>query len=161
MRVLSRSFRKLKLLALVGLVFAGLCTGSSSAQIARTEVHPIQTMTLTDQQFLTGTKEGKPTTVAGVLRIPRPGTDRLPAVILVHGSGGIGGNVDYWQQQLNGIGVATFIIDDFAGRGIENTNADQTKLGRLSAIIDVYRALALLAARPRIAPSRCRTLARD
>jgi hypothetical protein len=51
-----------------------------------------------------------------VLRIPRPGTDRLPAVILVHGSAGIGGNVDYWQQQLNGIGVATFIIDDFAGR---------------------------------------------
>jgi hypothetical protein len=44
---------------------------------------------------------------------------------------------------------------------IENTNADQTKLGRLSAIIDVYRALALLAARPRIDPSRCRTLARD
>jgi len=154
MRVLSRSFRKLKLLALVGLVFAGLCTGSSSAQIARTEVHPIQTMTLTDQQFLTGTKEGKPTTVAGVLRIPRPGTDRLPAVILVHGSAGIGGNVDYWQQQLNGMGVATFIIDDFAGRGIENTNADQTKLGRLSAIIDVYRALALLAAHPRIDPNR-------
>src|ERR1035441_5873256 len=37
---------------------------------------------------------------------------------------------------------------------IENTNADQTKLGRLSAIIDVYRALALLAAHPRIDPSR-------
>lgn len=154
MRALSRSFRKLELLALVGLALAGLCTRSSSAQIARTEVHPIQTMTLTDQQFLTGAKEGKPTTVAGVLRIPRPGTDRLPAVILVHGAGGIGGNVDYWQQQLNDIGVATFMLDDFAGRGIDNTLVDQTKLDHLSAIIDVYRALALLAAHPRIDPSR-------
>jgi dienelactone hydrolase len=111
-------------------------------------------MTLTDQQFLTGAKDGKPTTIAGVLRIPRPGTDRLPAVILVHGSGGIGGNVDYWQQQLNGLGVATFTIDYFTGRAIENTNTDQTKLGWLSGIMDVYRALALLASHPRIDPNR-------
>jgi dienelactone hydrolase len=136
------------------MVLLGFCTERSSAQVARTEVHPIPTMTLTDQQFLTGAKDGKPTTVAGVLRIPRAGTERLPAVILVHGSGGIGGNVDYWQQQLNDIGVATFMLDDFAGRGIDNTVVDQTKLGPLSAIIDVYRALALLAAHPRIDPNR-------
>jgi dienelactone hydrolase len=136
------------------MILAGLLTQNSSAQVARTEVHPIQTMTLTDQQFLTGAKDGKPTTVAGVLRIPRPGTERLPAVILVHGSSGIGANVDYWQQQLNDIGVATFAIDVFTGRGIENTNADQAKLGRLTAIVDVYKALAILAAHPRIDPNR-------
>jgi len=111
-------------------------------------------MTLTDEQFLTGAKDGKPTTAAGVLRIPRLGTERLPAVLLVHGSSGIGGNVDYWQQQFNTMGVATFVIDCFSGRGIENTNADQSKLGRLTEIIDVYRALALLAANPRIDPNR-------
>jgi dienelactone hydrolase len=109
---------------------------------------------VTDQQFLTGAKDGKPTTIAAVLRIPRPGTDRVPAVILVHGSGGVGSNVDYWQQQLNGIGIATFVLDVFTGRGIENVNADQGKLGRLTAIIDVYRALAVLAAHPRIDPQR-------
>ncbi len=145
---------KLNLLIPACMLFAALGAQSSSAQVARIEVHPIQTMTLTDQQFLAGAKDGKPTTVAGVLRIPRPGTDRLPAVILVHGSGGIGGNVDYWQQQLSDIGVATFTIDYFTGRGIENTLADQTKLGFLSAIIDVYRALALLASHPRIDPNR-------
>jgi len=145
---------KLNLFVPVCMVLAGLCTGRSTAQVARTEVHPIQTMTLTDQQFLTRAKDGKPTTVAGVLRIPRPGTERLPAVILVHGSGGVSANVDYWQQQLNGIGVATFAIDDFAGRGIDNTLADQSKLGRLTAIVDLYRALALLAAHPRIDPNR-------
>lgn len=154
MRMFLFRSSKLNFLILASLVFVGLCAQSGSAQVARTEVHPIQTMTLTDEQFLIGAKDGKPTTVAGVLRIPRPGTDRLPAVILVHGSGGIGGNVDYWQQQLNGIGVATLTLDDFAGRGIENTLTDQTKLGRLSAIIDVYRALALLASHPRIDPNR-------
>jgi dienelactone hydrolase len=140
--------------ALGVLLFAGLCIERSSAQLARTEVHPIQTMTLTDQQFLTGSKDGKPTIVAGVLRIPRAGTGRLPAVILLHGAGGIGGQVHYWQQQLNDIGIATFAIDYFTGRGIENMNADQTKLGVLSPIIDVYRALALLGTHTRIDPNR-------
>lgn len=125
-----------------------------SARIARTEVRPIQTITLTDEQFLTGTKHGKPTTIAGVLRIPRLGTERLPAVILLHGSSGVGGNVDYWQQQFNDMGVATLVVDYFSGRGIENTNADQSKLGRLTEIIDLYRALAMLAANPRIDPNR-------
>jgi dienelactone hydrolase len=127
---------------------------ASSIHVARTEVHPIQTLTLTDQQFLTAAKDGKPTTVAGVLRIPRPGTERLPAVILLHGSSGVGGNVDYWQQHFNRMGVATFVIDYFTGRGIANTNADQSKLGRLTEIIDAYRALALLAANPRIDSNR-------
>jgi len=154
MRMILFRLSRLNFLISSCMFFAGLCTQSSSAQVARTEVHPIQTMTLTDQQFLTGAKDGKPTIVAGVLRIPRPGTDRLPAVILVHGSAGIGGNVDYWQQQLNAIGIATFLIDDFAGRSIDNTLVDQTKLGRLSAIVDVYGALALLAVHPRIDAKR-------
>jgi dienelactone hydrolase len=141
-------------IAALGMFIAGVCTENVSAQLVRTEVHPIQTMTLTDQQFLTGSKDGKPTIVAGVLRIPQAGTDRLPAVILLHGAGGIGGQVHYWQQQLNDIGIATFAIDYFTGRGIENMNADQTKLGRLSAMIDLYRALALLGTHKRIDPNR-------
>ena len=58
------------------------------AQIARVEIHPFQSMTLTDQEFLAGRKDGKPVTLAGELRLPRPGNDRLPAVVLLHGSGG-------------------------------------------------------------------------
>src|SRR5713226_696282 len=80
------------------------------AQVARVELHPFQSTTLTDQEFLTGQKEGRPVTLAGELRIPRPGTDRLPAVVLVHGSGGIGGTVDDWAQWLNAMGAATFVF---------------------------------------------------
>jgi hypothetical protein len=61
------------------------------AEVARMEIHSFQSVTLTDKQFLMGEKNGKPVTIAGELRIPRPGNDRLPVVILLHGSSGLGG----------------------------------------------------------------------
>jgi dienelactone hydrolase len=125
-----------------------------SAQVVRIEVHPLQVMTLTDQQFLTGTKEGKPALIGGELRIPQPGTDRLPAIILVHGSGGVGANIHGWSQELNKAGIATFILDGFTGRGITSTVLNQGQLSRLTMINDSYRALELLARHPRIDPSR-------
>ena len=36
------------------------------AQVARMEIHSFQSMTLTDQEFLTGRKGGKPVTIAGL-----------------------------------------------------------------------------------------------
>jgi len=124
------------------------------AQVARMEIHSFQSMTLTDQEFLTGRKEGKPVTLAGELRLPRPGNDRLPVVVLLHGSGGVSGNVLDWEQDLNAMGVATFVLDSFTARGIVNTNYDQAQLGRLAMIVDVYRALDALAKHPRIDPKR-------
>jgi dienelactone hydrolase len=124
------------------------------AQVARVEIHPFQSMTLTDQEFLAGRKEGKPVTLAGELRLPRAGNDRLPAVVLLHGSGGIGGYIPDWEEELNAIGIATFAIDSFTARGIVNTLNDQSQLGRLAMIVDAYRALSLLAAHPRIDPAR-------
>jgi len=123
-------------------------------QIARMEIHSFPSMTLTDQEFLTGRKDGKPVTIAGELRLPRPGTERLPAVVLLHGSGGVSRNILDWEQDLLGMGVATFVLDSFTGRGIVNTNFDQSQLGRLAMIVDVYRALAVLAKHPRIDPNR-------
>ena len=124
------------------------------AQVARLEIHSFQSMTLTDQEFLTGRKEGKPITIAGELRLPRLGNDRLPAVVLLHGSGGVGGNVLDWEQYLNAMGVATFVLDSFTGRGIVNTLNDQSQLGRTPMIVDAYRALVVLARHPRIDPTR-------
>jgi hypothetical protein len=42
----------------------------AAAQTARVEVHPIKTMTLTDQQFLNGAKDGPEVIVGGELRLP-------------------------------------------------------------------------------------------
>jgi len=139
---------------LVVIVFAWAISGLAHAQVFRVEVHPLPSVTLTDQEFLTGKHDGTPVVLAGQLRIPRGGTDRLPAVILVHGSGGVSGYVDDWARWLNAMGVATFVLDAFTGRGLVSVANDQAQLGRLAMIVDTYRALALLAKHPRIDPSR-------
>jgi dienelactone hydrolase len=145
---------RLAIFYIASLSFTGLSSSMSGAQVARTELHAIPTLTLSDHQFLTGDKNGTAVTIAGVLRLPRLGTDRLPAVMLVHGSGGIGGNVDRWAQELNRIGLATFVTDSFTARGIQSTSTNQALLGRLNMILDSYRALAVLAAHPRINPTK-------
>jgi len=127
---------------------------TSSAQTARIEIHPFKSVTLSDQQFLTGDKNGTAVTVAGELRIPHRGNDKIPVVVLQHGSGGVGGNIDRWVQELGGIGLATFVVDSFTGRGLRSTSADQELLGRLNMIVDDYRALELLAVHPRVDPAR-------
>ena len=123
-------------------------------QIFKIEIYPLKTVTLTDEQFLTGVKDGKPDVIAGELRIPRPGKDRLPAMVLVHGSGGVTGETDIWSHELNKIGIATFILDGFTGRGIVDTVTDQSQLGALTMINDAYRVLEFLSKHPRIHPSR-------
>ncbi len=121
---------------------------------ARLEIHPVSSMTLSGEQFRAGEIAGAPVMLAGELRIPSPGSERLPAVVIVHGSGGLGASADRWAQELNSIGVAAFILDSFTGRGITSTVADQTLLNSLAMTVDAYRALALLAAHPRIDPAR-------
>ncbi|RQR31507.1 carboxymethylenebutenolidase [Burkholderia sp. Bp9143] len=124
------------------------------AQVARMEVIPFQSITLTDEAFLSGHGSGKPVTVAGELRVPRGGTERFPAVILLHGSGGVSGYVTDWEQEFLAMGVATFVIDSYSGRGVVNTNDDESQLGRLVETEDAYRALVLLSKHPRIDPDR-------
>lgn len=133
---------------------ASLLALAAHAQVARVELHTFASTTLTDEEFLTGKAEGKPVTLAGELRLPKPGTDRLPAVVLVHGSGGVSGYVDDWVPKLNALGVATFLFDSFTPRGIVNTVQDQSQLGRLAMTVDAYRALALLSKHPRVDPER-------
>jgi dienelactone hydrolase len=119
----------------------------------RTELHPIQTLWISDQQFLTGDSKGRQVTVSGQLSIPR-GSGKLPTVILMHGSGGMGGNVSYWVRQLNAMGIATFAIDGMTGRGLTGVGSNQAVLGRLNFIVDIYRSLDILAKHPRVDPER-------
>lgn len=126
----------------------------AQAQVARLEVHAFSSMTLSDKQILLGRKDGTPVTLAGELRIPQQGTERLPAIVLLQTSGGFGSNLNRWLPELNGMGIATFAPDSFAGRGIESTTTDQDQLARLAMMFDAYRALELLAKHPRIDASR-------
>jgi dienelactone hydrolase len=152
----------MKLLVTTNFVAALVITVAQSANAAdaiskdtpvRIEAIPIQSLTVSDEQFLKGDAYGRPTTIAGVLRVAR-GSGRLPLVALVPGSGGINPGADVWDRQFEAMGISTFMLDSFAGRGIVSTVVDQSQLGRLNGIIDLYRALAVLAAHPRVDPNR-------
>jgi dienelactone hydrolase len=133
---------------------AALAANNSSGGVGgRGETILIQTLTLSDEQFLKGGSFGMPTIISGTLRIAQ-GSGRLPLVILVHGSGGIEENITGWERVFASLGISTFALDSFTGRGIVSTVADQSQLGRLNMILDVYRSLAVLAADPRIDPDR-------
>ncbi len=126
--------------------------GGSAAQV-RIEVRPVESMTVTGEAFLRG-EVGKPVLLAGALRLPRPGTDKLPAVVLAHPSGGINAGVDRWAQELNTIGIAAFLLDGFSGRGLTGLPPDPSNETFLTYLVDAYRALGMLAQHPRIDPAR-------
>jgi dienelactone hydrolase len=138
------------------ILLAGIETNAQSVPkeiAARVEIHAIPSLTISDQQFLTGDANGKPVTVAGEFRIAQ-GTGRLPVVVLMHGSGGVGANIEPWVHQFNTMGISTFVIDGFTGRGLTTVSQNQVLLGRLNFIIDIYRALDILAQHPRVDPDR-------
>ena len=49
---------------------------------ARTEIYAIPSLTISDQQFLTGDANGKQVTVAGEFRIAQ-GSGKLPVIVLM------------------------------------------------------------------------------
>ncbi len=120
---------------------------------ARTELHAIQTLTLSDQHFLKGEADGKSATISAELRIAQGG-GRLPAVVLMHGSGGMGPNAEMWANEFNAMGISTFAIDGLSGRGLTSVSTNQALLGRLNFILDIYRALGILARHPCVDPAR-------
>jgi dienelactone hydrolase len=120
---------------------------------SRVELYAVPTLTLSDQQFLTGDANGKPVTVAGEFRIAQ-GTGRLPVVVLMHGSSGVGANIEPWVHQFNSMGISTLVIDGFSGRGLTAVGPNQALLGRLNLILDIYRSLDILAKHPRVDPDR-------
>ena len=145
---------------LMRLIPLGLLLGTfekapaNAAEVAKTELYVIQTTTFTEKQFLTGTRDGKPVSIAAELRLPPSSEERLPAVILLHGSGGIIPIEEHWSRVLNDMGIATFQLDVLTGRGIGSVLTDQGQLSPLNGINDAFRALELLASHPRIDPRR-------
>ncbi|MGE7470542.1 dienelactone hydrolase family protein [Bosea sp. NPDC003192] len=141
-------------------VAAAMCAlaATASAQSTkdmppRVELHAFQSLTISDSQFLAGDDKGKDVTLTGALSIAQ-GSGRLPVAVLMHGSGGIGGNIEHWKRQLHAIGVSTFVIDGLTGRGLMRVGDNQAALGRLNFILDIYRSLDILAKHPRVDPSK-------
>src|SRR5215831_1405868 len=144
------------LIAGLGLLNASgaLAEDSNKDLAGRIELRSFQSLTLTDQQFLTGDKNGLPVTITGELRLPQGTIGRVPVVIMLHGAGGLVASNEVWSRVLNAMGVATFAIDSHSGRNLENISAHQGSLGFFAYTLDAYRAQELLAAHSRIDPGR-------
>ena len=99
-------------------------------------------------ELMQGGKE--PVNILGHLFLPA-GADKVPAVILIHGSGGVyPALLEYWAKQFNGAGMAAFVIDMFGPRGVGSTADDQSRVPFSADVADSFAALRLLATHPRI-----------
>jgi dienelactone hydrolase len=91
--------------------------------------------------------------MSGELEFPdTPGV--VPAVILMHGCGGLPHRaIDGWKPLLRNWGYATFVVDSFGPRGYREvcTNGAVSSIQRVP---DAYGALAILSTHPRIDPDR-------
>ena len=96
-------------------------------------------------------------TAQGELVLPTnvPADAKLPAVVLVHGSGGVyREEVTFWARLLNEQGIAAFVIDVFGPRGVKSTGEDQSLVPFAADTADAFAALGMLATHPRIDPKR-------
>jgi dienelactone hydrolase len=102
-----------------------------------------------------------PVVLSGELTLPKQSllqkNGKSPAVILMHGVGGISENRERaWARRLNSWGIAAFVVDSFAGREIKPPiYAGNPKFTHVVAhLLDAYLALRLLATHPKIDGSR-------
>jgi dienelactone hydrolase len=97
-----------------------------------------------------GSRSGAAVAVIGHLFLPS-GADKVPAVVLVHGSGGVyDALLDFWPKQFNAAGFAVFTLDMFAPRGVQSTAEDQSQVPFAADVADAFAALRMLATHPRI-----------
>lgn len=92
--------------------------------------------------------------IAGVLTVPAGAHGPVPAMVIAHGSGGVTRGEYDWANRLNALGIASFVIDNFTGRGISETETDQFRVSPVADIAGALAALRLLATHPAIDPKR-------
>jgi dienelactone hydrolase len=103
------------------------------------------------------TVTSKPLEIPGELYLPKQAAQPMPAVILIHGSGGLGFEGPHlrdWAGLLNSWGVAALIIDTYRPRGVNETVSDQDRVSYFAQVADAFAALNRLGADPRIDRNR-------
>lgn len=104
------------------------------------------------REILAGEGESKPVTISGRLKMPIGVSGKVPAVIILHGAGGVN---DYYFEvadSLNEMGIAAFVVDSLHSRGIGSAQDLLRALFHSYAIriSDAYAALELLSTHPKI-----------
>lgn len=157
--------------ALLGLILAAMSIGAARAGSITTSQSPSNT--LADGRtgtiaFTALTPKGsrdfvlrqvtEKSVLASVLTLPEaaraPGAAKVPAMVVVHGSSGVLQNEWEWAERMNALGIASFVIDNFTGRGIGETATDQSRLSTMADVAGALAALRLLATHPAIDAKR-------
>jgi dienelactone hydrolase len=96
--------------------------------------------------------------INGELYLPKSASGPMPAMVVVHGSGGMmmesGQHVRDWAMLFQRWGVAALVIDGFLPRGVSETYSNQDRLPYWYDVADGLAALKLLAADPRFDRNR-------
>lgn len=90
--------------------------------------------------------------LGAVLRVPYGHSEKIPAVIVVHGSGGVDSRGGHYVQMLNQAGIATLELDLWAARGVRS--AAERPRSVVETLPDAYAALNFLSNRDEINPSK-------
>lgn len=94
--------------------------------------------------------------VTGHLFLPplKPG-EKVPAIVFVHGSGGVySAMLEHWPRLFNAQGWAFLALDAFGPRGVQGTADDQSQLPVTAETADAFAALRLLSTHPAVDATR-------
>ena len=95
------------------------------------------------------TFDGQEYSVSGQYRLPRNMTEKVPAVIILHSSGGVDSTGAFYAKKLNQEGIATLELDMWAARGLLGGTVERPASVQ-ETIPDAFAALAYLAEKPEI-----------
>lgn len=149
---------------LAGVLLAALAAGHAAAQevVSNFASGPgngvyafASTTPKTLPDLMKGGAGAEAVNIRGHLFLPPGDGAKLPAVVLLHGSGGVyDALLNYWPKQFNAAGMAVFVLDMFGPRGVQSTAEDQSSVPFSADVADSFAALRLLATHPRIDPQR-------
>lgn len=100
-----------------------------------------------------GTDPGLAGPLAGTLIEPA-GTGPFPAVVLLHGCGGVSKRDMKWASRMTDWGFAVLHLDSLSPRGLKSICADPSQLSDSVRAKDAHAARTYLASRPSIRPDR-------
>jgi len=110
--------------------------------------------------IFTPTEDETKTVLEGRLILPENASKskRVPAMIILHGSGGIRPEREKsYGEFLAENGIAAFVINSYSGRGVSSETSYETRVlcvTEADMVADAYAALQLLQSHPKIDPTR-------
>lgn len=128
------------------MLLAQIWVGVAQAQVAVSK----------ESLSFTSPSRSGPVTVTAELFLPEaPAGTRLPAMLLIHGSGGVTDAREYaYARDFSAMGVASIVPDSFTPRGVKSTVSDQSTVSTNDMLNDAYNALKLAVQHPRLDPAR-------